>query len=133
MTEASLLDQILAAEGLWPSFQPLMEFRVSQWPLHAVECLMGGPSDTNVEPADILFEYARRKRAESIVDRACIAAALKAASQLDAVPQFFLNVHASTLGRDAEVAKFITSTAADDSLAPLPLTFGIVQSRPSLN
>src|SRR5262249_2233550 len=70
------------------------------------ECLMRGPSDTNIEPADILFEYARRKRAESAVDRACIAVALKAAQQLDTVPRFFLNVHASTLGRDADFVRF---------------------------
>jgi len=133
MTDGSLLDHILAPDGLSPRFQPILEANGASWDLHAVECLMRGPSDTNVEPADILFEYARRKRAESIVDRACIAAALKAASQLDAVPQFFLNVHASTLGRDADFAKFIAYTAADHSIAPSRLTLEIIERQPYWN
>src|SRR5262249_34161739 len=104
MTDGSLLDHILGPDGLSPRFQPIMEANGPEWNLHAVECLMRGPSDTNIESADILFEYARRKRAESVVDRACISAALKAAAQLQTVPRFFLNIHASTLGRDDDFA-----------------------------
>jgi EAL domain-containing protein (putative c-di-GMP-specific phosphodiesterase class I) len=133
MTEGSLLDDILAPEGLSPRFQPILEANGDEWELHAVECLMRGPSDTNIEPADILFEYARRKRAESIVDRACIAAALRVASQLDSVPRFFLNVHASTLGRDADFASFIADTSADHSIAPSSLTIEIIERRPYWN
>jgi len=133
MSEGSLLDDILAPEGLSPRFQPILEANGADWDLHAVECLMRGPSATNIEPADILFEYARRKRAESIVDRACIAAGLKAASQLDTVPRFFLNVHASTLGRDADFAKFMAETAAEHSIAPSRLTLEIVERRPYWN
>jgi EAL domain-containing protein (putative c-di-GMP-specific phosphodiesterase class I) len=133
MTDGSLLDHILAPQGLSPRFQPILEASGAGWDLHAVECLMRGPSDTNLEPADILFEYARRKRAESTVDRACIAAALRAASQLVAVPRFFLNVHASTLGRDADFARFIADTAADNSIAPSRLTIEIIERRPYWN
>jgi EAL domain-containing protein (putative c-di-GMP-specific phosphodiesterase class I) len=133
MTEGSLLDHILAPEGLSPRFQPILEANGADWDLHAVECLMRGPSDTNIESADILFEYARRKRAESIVDRACIAAALKAASQLEGIPRFFLNVHASTLGRDADFARFIADTAADHAIVPSRLTLEIVERQPYWN
>jgi len=133
MTEGSLLDHILGPGGLSPRFQPILEANGAEWQLHAVECLMRGPSDTNIEPADVLFEYARRKRAENTVDRACIAAALKTAKQLDTVPRLFLNVHASTLGRDADFAGFIADTAADQSIDPRRLTLEIVERRPYWN
>jgi len=133
MTEGSLLDNILAPGGLSPRFQPILEANGPDWDIHAVECLMRGPAATNLESADILFEYARRKRAESVVDRACIAAALKSAEQLQSVPRLFLNVHASTLGRDADFARFIADTAAKHSIDLCRLTLEIVERRPYWN
>src|SRR5262249_32699471 len=94
---------------------------------------MRGPSDTNIESADILFEYARRKRAESVVDRACISAALKAAAQLQTVPRFFLNIHASTLGRDDDFARFIADTARGYSIDLSRITIEIIERRPYWN
>jgi EAL domain-containing protein (putative c-di-GMP-specific phosphodiesterase class I) len=94
---------------------------------------MRGPSATNLESAEILFEYARRKRAEGIVDRACIAAALKSAQHLDMVPRFFLNVHASTLGRDADFTRFLDETAASHSIELSRITLEIVERQPYWN
>jgi EAL domain-containing protein (putative c-di-GMP-specific phosphodiesterase class I) len=133
MTEESLLDTILGPNGLSARFQPILEFNGSDWDVHAVECLMRGPSATNLESADVLFEYARRKRAESVVDRACIATALKSTEQLVGVPRFFLNVHASTLGRDADFARFIAETAANHSIDLGRITLEIVERRPYWN
>jgi EAL domain-containing protein (putative c-di-GMP-specific phosphodiesterase class I) len=133
MTEGSLLDHILAPKGLSVRFHPILETNGGDWDLHAVECLTRGPSDTNLESADILFEYARRKRAESLVDRACIITALKTARQLDTVPRFFLNVHASTLGRDADFARFIADTAATHSIDLPRITLEIIERQPYWN
>src|SRR5215813_11358467 len=133
MTKGSLLDNILGPDGLSARFQPIFEANGPEWDLYALECLMRGPSDTNLESADILFEYARRKRAESIVDRACIAAALKSAEHLQPVPRLFLNVHASTLGRDADFVRFIADTAANHSIDLRRITIEIVERRPYWN
>jgi len=133
MTKGSLLDLILGPQGLSPRFHPIMEANGAEWDVHAVECLMRGPADTNLESAEILFEYARRKRAESIVDRACIREALKSAELLEGVPRLFLNVHASTLGRDGDFARFIAETAAGHSVDLSRLTIEIVERRPYWN
>jgi EAL domain-containing protein (putative c-di-GMP-specific phosphodiesterase class I) len=59
-----LLDAILEPGGLRVRVQPIVEVHGEEWRLHGVECLMRGPKGTNLESADILFEYVRRKREE---------------------------------------------------------------------
>jgi len=99
----------------------------------ALECLARGPKGTNLEPAQILFEYVRRKRAESLVDRACIRAALDAAVSLPVKTQLCLNIHASTLGRDSQFAKFLSETAQNYSVPLSDLTLEIVEHTPYWN
>ena len=80
--------------------------------LYALECLIRGPRETNVERPVVLFDYVRRKRAEAAVDRACIETALAAAGHLPFCPRLSLNVHASTLGRDLGFPAFLLDRAS---------------------
>ena len=126
----SLLDRILEPGGLTTVFQPIFENRPEGLKLHALECLTRGPKGTNVERADILFEYVRRKRAESLVDRACIATALATANTLPGLPHLTVNVHASTLGRDRDFLTFIDEKASEHEVPPGRLTIEIAEQLP---
>lgn len=109
---ATLLDLVLQPGGLSTVFQPIFEVGGDEGPrLHALECLTRGPASTNLESPRILMEYARRKRAEGAVDRACVASALRTAGTLSWGPRLCLNVHAATLGRDPEFCSFLGDTA----------------------
>ena len=59
----------------------------------------------------MLFDYVRLKREESLVDRACISAALQESSALPGSLRLAINVHASTLGRDVSFVPFLRATA----------------------
>src|SRR5690349_16561654 len=98
MKTASLLDMVLEPGGLSVAFQPIFEIRGESIRLHNLECLSRGPKGTNLERADILFEYARKKHSEDLLDRTCIALALQCASEFPTEPNLSINVHASTLG-----------------------------------
>jgi EAL domain-containing protein (putative c-di-GMP-specific phosphodiesterase class I) len=125
-----LLDRILEPGALRVLFQPILEYNEVGWHLHALECLVRGPKDTNLEPANVLFEYARRKRAESLVDRACVAAILQEVSALPASAEICLNVHASTLGRDVEFVAYLRQMADNYSIPLSRITIEIVEHTP---
>ena len=91
-----LLDSILAPDALWVRFQPIFEISGGGRRLHALECLVRGPRGTNLETADVLFEYIRQKREESRVDRACVTAIFTAARALPTTVKLNVNVHAAT-------------------------------------
>ena len=130
MKETSLLDRILEPDGLRVLFQPIFHLLEDGWHLHALEALMRGPVGTNMESADVLFEYVRRKREETLVDRECIARVLRAARDLPDAPIFSLNVHASTLGRDHDFLAFLADAAAESSIEPSRLVIEIVEHSP---
>jgi len=113
----SLLDQILEPGAITTLFQPIFELAGGRLRVHALECLSRGPTGTNVEVPDVLFEYARRKRAEAAVDRACVSAALHEAARLPGEPRLTLNVHASTLARDHEFVVFLGDVASSCGVA----------------
>jgi EAL domain-containing protein (putative c-di-GMP-specific phosphodiesterase class I) len=125
-----LLDLLLEPDALTVLFQPILEYREARWQLHALECLVRGPRGTNLEPANVLFEYARRKRAEGLVDRACVAAILREVSNLPPFGDLCLNVHASTLGRDAEFPAYLAQTAARYAIPLSRITIEIVEHTP---
>jgi len=127
MCRVMLLDQILATDGLTVMFQPVVELEGETLRLHTLECLTRGPRDSNAARADVMFEYVRRKRVEPIVDRACITAALHAAAPLPGTPRLSLNVHASTLGRDADFPSFLDAVADRQGIHPSRLTIEIVE------
>jgi EAL domain-containing protein (putative c-di-GMP-specific phosphodiesterase class I) len=123
----TLLDAVLEPGGLSVVFQPIFDVSQGGRRLHALECLIRGPKGTNLESPEILFEYARRKRAEAEVDRACVAAALRVAGELPGSPDLSINVHATTLGRDHEFLVFLGDTAESHGIDLDRVTVEIVE------
>jgi len=130
MRERSLLDRLLEPGALTPVFQPIFECHQDTRRLHALECLIRGPRGTHMEDPDVLLEYVRRKREESLLDRVCVATALAVARDFPGSPRLCLNVHASTLGRDHEFVKFLAETAAQNGLRLQQFTIEIVEHAP---
>ena len=126
----SALNRILQPGGITPVYQPVFRATNGTLEVFAIECLARGPKGTNFESASVLFEYVRLKREESLVDRACIVAALRGASSLASTLRFALNVHASTLGRDHGFIQFLRTTAAATGIAFERLTIDIVEHAP---
>ena len=130
MRNSCLLDRMLEPDGLSTLFQPILEARGSGWGLHALECLTRGPKGTNLEPANLLFEYARRKRKECELDRVCVARALRRAGDLDTDASLSVNVHASTLGSDPEFPFFLEDMAEQSAVRVSRLIVEIVEHTP---
>ncbi len=128
MSETAL-NRILQPGGITPVYQPVYRANGGM-ELFAFECLSRGPQGTNFESANVLFEYVRLKREESLVDRACIATALRGASALPPGIRLGLNVHASTLGRDHGFIPFLKTTAAATGIDLGRLTIEIVEHAP---
>ncbi len=132
-TESTLLDLILEPGRLSVVFQPIFEVGAESPELFGLECLIRGPKNTNAERPAVLFEYVRRKRAEAVSDRACVAAALGEASALPWMPHLSLNVHASTLGRDPAFPAFVLGHADKAGIEPARLVVEIVEHAPPLD
>jgi EAL domain-containing protein (putative c-di-GMP-specific phosphodiesterase class I) len=130
MTEPTLLDAILAPGGLRISLQPIFDLSGPTQRVAAVECLARGPAGTNLERANVLFEYVRRKKEETAVDRACIFAGLAVAGSLPEAIDIDLNVHASTLGRDPEFVSFLQAAAEGAGVSPSRVVVEIVEHFP---
>lgn len=129
-SDTSLLDAVLAPGGITVTFQPIFDVTGGRQRAVAVECLSRGPRGTNIEPANVLFEYVRRKKEETAVDRACVMAGLMAARTLPSDLNIDLNVHASTLGRDREFVAFLLSAAEACGIDPKRLVIEIVEHNP---
>ena len=129
MSETAL-NRILQPGGITPVYQPVYRANGDVPQLFGFECLSRGPAGTNLESANVLFEYVRLKREESLVDRACIAVALRGAASLPTGMRLGLNVHASTLGRDHGFIPFLESTAAATGVALKRMTIEIVEHAP---
>lgn len=130
MSETSALAKILAPGGIRPLFQPVVELDKAGARVHHVECLTRGPANTNMESANVMFEYVRLKREEIAVDRACVGAALGDAPLLPPKTNFSVNVHASTLGRDPRFVSFLLGTIASNDLEPAQVSVEIVEHAP---
>lgn len=124
------INRILQPGGITPVYQPVFRAAGETITMFGLECLSRGPKGTNFESAAVLFEYVRRKREESLVDRACIAAALRGASSLPSTLRLSFNVHASTLGRDHGFIEFLQSTAAATAIDLERLTVDIIEHAP---
>ncbi len=112
------------------SLQPIFEVNGTTQRVAAVECLARGPAGTNLERASVLFEYVRRKKEETAVDRACVRAGLEAVASIPGSIDVDLNVHASTLGRDPGFAAFLRTVALQAGIAPSRLVVEIVEHFP---
>jgi EAL domain-containing protein (putative c-di-GMP-specific phosphodiesterase class I) len=126
----TLLDTLLEPGAISVVLQPIVQHRGHSRTLYALECLVRGPRGTNMEDAEVLLEYVRRKREEARMDRVCIAAALHATAGLREGPRLCLNVHASTLGGDAGFPDFLEQVADANSIAVSRLTVEIVEHAP---
>jgi len=132
-TESTLLDRILEPGGLSVVFQPIFEVGAENPVLFGLECLIRGPKGTNAERPAVLFEYVRRKRAEAVADRACVAAALREAGALPGTPRLSVNVHASTLGRDPGFPGFLLTHADKAGIELTRLAVEVVEHAPPLD
>jgi EAL domain-containing protein (putative c-di-GMP-specific phosphodiesterase class I) len=112
-----LIERLVAPDGIRAVFQPIFDLRQEPFRIVAVEGLSRGPQDTNLSSPDVLFEYARRKRQESVVDRAAVCAILRAAGSLIPDWNVHLNVHATTIVRDVEFADFLTRTSSERGIS----------------
>jgi EAL domain-containing protein (putative c-di-GMP-specific phosphodiesterase class I) len=111
-----LLEGLLRPGSLRALFQPVFDLSTNLHP-HYLEGLIRGPEGSNLEPPEILFDYARRKRATLEVDRACLRTVLKAARALPDVP-VGINLHASTLAGDLELLPFVGDLLTETDIAP---------------
>lgn len=125
----TLLHQILANGGLSVLFQPIFNFAGGRPELFAMEALARGPRGSNVERADVLFEYVRRKGREIDVDHACIDAVLATAAAVPAQAAISINVHAATLEQDDHFAAFIAAACARNGIAVTRLILEIVEQQ----
>ena len=127
MSRATLIDEILGPGGLSILFQPIFEIVEGQPAVFALEALSRGPKGTNVEPADVLFEYVRLKGREVEVDQACVSAALRAASSIPGKPSISINVHAFTLEHDDRFVSYLIEACNQEGIHISRLILEIVE------
>jgi EAL domain-containing protein (putative c-di-GMP-specific phosphodiesterase class I) len=127
----SLLDTILEPHQLSVRFQPIFHIKDGATRIDSLEALIRGPRGTNLERADILFDYVRRKKAEAAVDRSCIVAILNAVEDLPSHFRINDNMHASTLGKTPSFAEFFRQEVQKRSLALDRFTAEIVEHAPT--
>jgi EAL domain-containing protein (putative c-di-GMP-specific phosphodiesterase class I) len=112
-------------------FQPIVELSGGTPELRSLESLARGPAGTNVALPNVMFDYARLKKVEDAVDRVCVWRALaEARALLPEMPRIAMNVHASTLGRDAKFVEFLVTTARAFLIPLDKLTVEIVEHAP---
>jgi EAL domain-containing protein (putative c-di-GMP-specific phosphodiesterase class I) len=120
-----LIDEILRPGALRAEFQPVVEITNSVLACRYWEGLVRGPRGTNVERPDVLFGYARRKRAELEVDRASLETVLSAARELHG--SVGVNIHAATLSADLELAPFVGDVLSATGIAPERVVLEVVE------
>lgn len=130
MNNEIALNRILQPGGITPVYQPIVRVSDGRVETYGLECLSRGPKGTNFESANVLFDYVRLKREESLVDRACISEGLRGARRLPPALRLGINVHASTLGRDHGFVNFLRKTADAAQIDVRRLTIEIVEHAP---
>lgn len=129
MKTRTLMEDILVEGGLEILFQPIVDVTNGGSQLFAIEALARGPKGSNVERADVLFEYVRRKGKELEVDRACLRAALRGARTRNETCAISINVHAATLERDDQFIFYLLEQCAAEGIAPETLILEIVEEQ----
>jgi len=123
-----LLEQLSAPGAISVVFQPILQVVNAGLAVHGVECLTRGPRGTKLEAASTLFDSVRQAGLEAEVDRLCTRAVLSEARGLPVWLPLALNVHASTLGRDAGFAEALLESAHASGIAPTRVTVEVVES-----
>lgn len=127
---SSLWQRIVEPGGLSTVFQPVFRVCDGLRSVFAFEALTRGPRGTNIERSDILFEYVRRKRRESEMDRLALASALREAGGLPDVPGLCVNLHASTLASDPRLPSWLGAVAAEHGMPCERLLIEIIEHAP---
>lgn len=123
----NLIATVLTPGVLSVVLQPIFEINNNSCRLHALECLARGPRGTNLEGADVLFDYVRRKREERRVDEVCVRSALQTSSLLPGPHKISINIHASTLARDENLIPLLQEASAAYEIDPSRLIIEIVE------
>lgn len=123
----SLIDRVIEPGAITAVFQPIVDIRCASPALHSVEGLSRGPRGTTLESPDVLFEFARRKHEEPVVDRAAIAAILAEARALPSDLPIHVNVHASTIGRDPGLPEYLKRLAGSAGIALHRLSLEVLE------
>lgn len=125
------LDRILEAGAIRVLFQPILRRRESGWSLHGFEGLVRGPQGTNLQDAEVLFEYVRRKRQEVAMDRHCVQEIFRAARNFGPQVRLTVNVHAATLEQDDRFPAFVEQVLDRQEMNPARVTLEVVEQSPS--
>ena len=130
MADRFLLDRILERGSLSVHFQAVLDVHSALPQPHYLEALVRGPAGTTAEAPSILFEYARKKSKEALVDRACVEVILEAAQALTPGLMIGINVHASSLAMDGGFVEFLASALAEHGISPRRVVIEIVEHAP---
>lgn len=131
MSGCPRLRAVLEPGALAVVFQPIVEFRATHRRLHGLEALVRAPKAAGFASAEALFEHARRRGEEGVLDRMAAEAILRTAATLPMRPPLSMNVHASTLGSDESFLALLSRVAGEHSFPLTRLTVEITEhSRP---
>jgi hypothetical protein len=67
----TLLHRVFAPGGITARFEPVVDVSCNPVGCAYLEGLVRGPAGTNLERADVLFSYIRRKRESARMESAC--------------------------------------------------------------
>jgi len=123
----TLLDAVFGRGGLTARFQPVVDVDETPFRECYVEGLVSGPARTNLESADVLFSYIRRKREVVRMDRLCVATIVAAARSLPSGTQLGINVDAQTLVVDGGFPRYLSDIAALGGFRPSQIVVEIVE------
>jgi len=131
MTVRCHLDSLLEPDGLTVVFQPVFSSIGGERRPFGYEALTRGPAGTNLERADVLFEYVRRKGREALVDRACVATALRQYTTFRGESMILLNVHAATIESDSGFTAFLAETCRETAVPTTSVILEVVEQQQS--
>ena len=110
-------------------FQPIVRVLPDHLEVYGFEALARGPRGTSLERPTVMFEYARRKGAESAIDLLCINEALAASTALPEGTLISLNVHGTTLASVRDFTERFLSSAESFGITADRLMLEIVEHR----
>lgn len=122
------IERWFAAGHVTLLFQPIVALDAPH-DVYAVEALTRGPHGTQFENPAVFFEYLRQTNQEARADRRCVAAAVRAAAACDRndLPRISINVHPSTLERDAGFAAFLAMLLEEEQLEAAHVILEIIE------
>lgn len=125
----SVLQRLRQPGAIRVEFQPIVRVLRDSLEIYGYEALSRGPRGTSMERPAVMFEFARRKGAETEIDLVCIAEALAAATALPGHELISLNVHGATLASTHDFADRLLSRAMSYGIMPDRLMLEIVEHR----